>query len=97
MGKYINQNSKGKPLGVTYQEKLTALLADGAKLLKEQPKKWIPNLICIVDNAIRGKFFAACGYVHDEIAFRIFTRPDAFNPQRPRTWLIYPHAEKVAK
>ena len=33
MGKYINQDSKNNAIGNTYQQKVNALIADGAEVL----------------------------------------------------------------
>ncbi len=84
MGKYINETSKGPIQG----SKTAAIVIDGGEQIK-QPDSFIPNLICVVDNGI----FDAAGYCYNEGEFKVFSKFDG----RPKTWLIYPNAEKYAK
>lgn len=85
MGRYINQTSNGNPIG---WRKAQALINDGAKEIP-QPTTWRPNIVCVVDNGI----FEAAGYAFNEQELKIFLTPDG----RKKTWLEYPHAEKVAE
>lgn len=86
MALYINKNSKGEELQKI--GKVLALLDDGAKVI-EEPPEWEPGLVCVVEN---GWADAVC-YVDSPIQFDICNKPDP----RKKTWLIYPHAAKVAK
>jgi hypothetical protein len=85
MGRYINQNSRGESLPTT--GKAEALLNDGAKRV---PCAWQKNLVCVVEN---GPFDAA-GYAYCESEFKAFNLP---SDTRRKTWLVYEHAERLAK
>ena len=87
MGKYINQTSKGAA-GVSYSSKCQALIADGAKILIN-PTKFVPNMVCVVDNGI----FAAAAYAYSEGEFRVFSDE---HDRRPKTWFIYDKVEQFA-
>jgi len=88
MGYYINENSKGEP--VPHKGKVSFLLADGAELVEpELIGVWQPNLVCVVDNG----FFEAAGHAYNEAEMKAFSDP---TDTRPKTWLVYPHAEKLA-
>lgn len=84
MGYYINETSKGEALPP--HGKVSALINDGALIV--QPF-FQPNLVCVVDNG----FFEAAAYCHSEDEFKAFLVSDG----RPKTWLIHPQAETLAK
>ena len=86
MGKYINEDSKGNALPVI--GKVAALIADGAKLVEENCFQ--PGLVCVVENG----FFDAAGYCFSESEYKAFNQPTDY---RPKTWLVYEHAEKLAQ
>ena len=88
MGKYINETSKGKALGASFNEKVQALVADGAE--EVHPTEFKPNLICIMDNGP----FAAAGYADTEEEFEYFK---SSGDHRPKRWFIYSHAEVLAQ
>lgn len=87
--KYINDDTKGNYIGKTHQEKVQALLVDGAEIIKT-PTEWRANLVCVVNN---GSFAAAA---HPETPGE-FNRCNYPNDPRPRTWLYYPHVQTQAK
>jgi hypothetical protein len=87
MGKYINDDTKGNSIGTTYREKIKNLINDGA--IYTDGSYFKPDLVCVVDNGL----FGAAGYCDTQGEFDQWHYPDG----RPRTWLTYPHAEKVAK
>jgi hypothetical protein len=87
MGKYINEDSRGLPIGVTAKTKINSLIADGA--IKVSSDKFIPNLVCVVDNGA----FGAAAYCYNEKEYQDFKYPDG----REKTWLQYENAEKLAK
>ena len=89
MGYYINQNSKGDSLPSS--GKVEALIADGATLVEsELIGVWQPNLVCVVNNGP----FEAAGYAYSEEEMKAFSQA---NDPRPKTWLVYDHAEKLAQ
>ena len=85
MGYYINETSNGNPLPAS--GKVRALLADGAEIVEA---KFQSNLVCVVDNG----FFEAAGYCYNEREFKAFNDT---SDQRPKTWLVHPKAEQLAK
>ena len=87
MGRYINEDSKGNPIGASASDKVKNLVADGAKVIPGG--EYVPNMVCVVNNYA----FAAAGYCYDEREYQDFRHPDG----RPKTWLQYEHAEKLAK
>jgi len=89
MGKYINEDSKGIAFGASAKSKLDGLVNDGAKVIP-QPDTFQENLVCVVDNGP----FGAAGYCDSPEEFQVFTSPTDY---RPKTWLIYEHAEAVAQ
>ena len=89
MGKYINQDSKNNAIGNSYQQKVNALIADGAEVLDPSKVEFQPNLVCVVNNGM----FAAAGYAYSKGEFDAFNSPDG----RSKTWLVYPHAATVAQ
>jgi hypothetical protein len=80
MGKYINSTSKGQ-MNTSANDKALALIQDGAQVIP-QPKEFIPNLVCIIDNG----FFGAAGYCYNEGEFKAFTDP---TDPRPKKWFIW--------
>jgi hypothetical protein len=93
MGFYIDQTSKGTPLG--RHDKAETLVREGdAILLNEQPQwKDVPAdtaIICVVNNGP----FEAAGFAFSEDEFNVFARPDG----RPRQWLTMKRevAEKLS-
>lgn len=89
MGRYINKDSRDKPLSKHF--KAEELIEDGAILLPIPPAEWMPNLVCVVDNG----YFQAALYVEDKDEFNR-AQPHA-EDDRPRRWLVYRHAEALAK
>ena len=90
MGKYINENSKGEALPASGKAK--SLLADGAITIHPDTiteDNFPDTLVCVVQNP----FFDAAGYAFSYKEFEVFKRPDG----RPKTWLLYKHAPKLAK
>jgi hypothetical protein len=87
MGRYINQTSIEK-MGTSAESKISALLNDGAKEVP-QPTKWVPNLVCVVDNGI----FAAAGYCDSPSEYTAFTYA---GDTRPKRWFIWDKAEQFA-
>ena len=86
MGKYINQDSKGNPL--PHHGKTRALIEDSATVIKNP--SWQKDLVCVVDNGL----FEAAAHCFDEREFMNFNDP---MDHRRKTWLSYPHAERLAK
>lgn len=85
MGRYINTDSKGYLLPA--KGKAKALIMDGAKLTHSH--SFNSNLICVVDNGI----FEAAAYCDSVDEWRDFSSDDGRN----KIWLLYEHAEKLAK
>lgn len=86
MGRYINQNSKGESLPANGKAK--ALIADGAKVIP-QPTEFEEDIVCVVENGM----FDAAGYMFNVNELKAFTYPGDY---RPKTWLKYEHADKLA-
>lgn len=61
-------------------------LIEGAKVIKERPIAFQPDLVCVVENGL----FDAAGYCYNEEEMRAFNEPDG----RRRTWLTVPDADK---
>ena len=87
MGKYINEDSRGLSIGLSADEKIRSLIADGA--IRVSDDEFIPNLVCVVENYS----FGAAGYCHSKEEYEQFKYPDG----RKKTWLQYEHAEKLTK
>jgi len=87
MGKYVNQTTKGM-VGASFEQKCKALLDDGA-IITQKPEKFIPNLVCVIDNGL----FGAAGYIYNEGEFRAFTDP---RDTRPKRWFIWDKVEQFA-
>jgi hypothetical protein len=88
MGKYINQTSKGQ-VGTSFSQKCKALMDDGA-ILTQKPIKFVPNLVCVIDNG----WMAAAGYVYNEGEFEAFSNP---NDPRNKRWFIWDKVEEYAQ
>ena len=86
MGYYINQDSRGLPIGSSAAEKTRSLVADGAKRIGGD--EFVPNMVCVVDNG----YFGAAAYCYSENEHYAFSHPD----NRQKAWLQYEHAEKLA-
>lgn len=86
MGKYINEDSRGLPIGTSFDEKVRSLIADGAVRIPNDG--FVPNMVCVVDNG----YFGAAAYCYSKDEHYAFSHPD----NRQKAWLQYEHAEKVA-
>ena len=91
MGKYINVDSKGNRIGTSYNAKLSNIMADGA-VVTENPVEYQENLVVAINNGPWG----AVAYAYNEREFEYFNE-DLKKGVRPYTWLIYEHAEELAK
>jgi len=87
MGYYINQDSRGLPLGTSAAEKTRSLVADGATIISGD--EFVPNMVCVVNNGA----FGAAAYCYDEQEYLAFDYADG----REKTWLQYEHAKDLAK
>lgn len=88
MGKYINQTSNGM-IGASANSKALAIIADGGQAIP-QPKEFVPNLVCVVDNLM----FGAAAYCYNEGEFRVFTDP---SDARPKKWFIWDKVKDFAQ
>lgn len=91
MGYYINHTigSTGYiPMGPSFIEKVSALQANGAKIVSGD--EFVDNLVCIIDNG----WMAAALYCYDEREYMVTRDPDDY---RPKVYLQYEHAKTVAK
>lgn len=86
MGKYINEDSKGKAFSL--HNKAQMLVADGATVI-DVPEKFEEDLVCVVDNGP----FQAAAYAFDQKEMDLFKQPDG----RIKVWLKYKHAKSLAK
>jgi hypothetical protein len=86
MGRYINVDSKGNLMGASAEQKMNALVADGAE--PTSGVRFKENLVCVVDNG----YFAAAGYAYCQEEWEVFSRNDG----RPKAWFVYPYADQVA-
>lgn len=86
MGFFIETDSKKKSLGRYFEEKIDALLRDGAE--EVSGTEFRENLICVVNNT----HFAAVGYIFDQQELDRASRPDG----RERKWFTYPHAKVLS-
>ena len=85
---YINETSKGE-VGTSFTEKCKALLEDGAIQIPK-PDKFVPNLICVLDNG----FFGAAGYMYSENEFLQFADS---GDNRPKRWFIWDKVKQYAR
>lgn len=85
MGYYINELKDGKKLPNLGK---ASFLIENARAEKTTPS-FKKNLVCVVNN---GPFDAAA-FCYCENEFAVFNHPDG----RPKTWLIVPDAEELAK
>ena len=91
MGKYLEKTSQGS-FGASYYDKCKALIEDDATMLKNDPDKWSPNMICVVDNGT----FAAAAYAHDEKEFNRFKDSfEKYGDKRKHAWFIYDKVEEL--
>ena len=79
MGKYVNETSFGA-IGTSASAKCASLIADGAIEISE-PKVFIENVVCVVDNG----YFGAAAYAYNENELEIFKRPDGRN----KRWFVW--------
>lgn len=91
MSKYINFNSKLEPLDSF--EKAKALIEDGAKYIRQPDsfQEGLEDLVVVFENG----WFDAALYVDSKEQFESILDGFKHGDNRPRTWLIYPHASKV--
>jgi hypothetical protein len=87
MGLYVNATGNG-PIGVTFDEKCSALIEAGAKELTE-PDGFVENLVCVVENI----FFAAAAYIFSEEEYEDFNDPDDVRPKR---WFVWDDVKSFA-
>lgn len=87
MGKYINSTGNG-PIGVSYEEKITALVQAGAEEIPT-PKEFQENLVCVVNNGM----FAAAGYAYRPAEMNAFLHPCG----RPKKWFIWDEVAHYAE
>jgi len=88
MGVYVNQTQNGA-LGSSFSQKCEGLLKAGA-LEVEIPKKYAPNLICVVDNV----FFAAAAYLYNENELREFS---SSSDKRTKRYFVWDRVEEFAQ
>jgi len=86
MGYYINHTSYGEALPA--RGKADQLIALGGQKIP-QPKKWVENLVCVVEN---GPFDAA-GYIFSQRELEDFSYPD---DNRRKIWIIFPNAAELS-
>lgn len=85
MGYYIDRTSSCILPATGKANKLIAL---GGKQIP-QPKLWIENLVCVVENGM----FDAAGYIYSQRELDQFADPSDY---RPKTWIIFPDAAKLS-
>jgi hypothetical protein len=88
MGSYINQTQNGL-IGTSFTEKCEALLNAGAVEI-EKPKKFMSNLVCVVDNVL----FGAAAHVYNENELRDFTMP---NDERLKRFFVWDKVQEFAR
>jgi hypothetical protein len=86
MGYYINQNSNGVQLPAC--NKADYLILDGAFEINK-PKKFLPDLVCVVEN---GPFDAAL-FCYKKEEFEVAADSQ---DKRPKRWLIYSKAAELS-
>jgi hypothetical protein len=88
MGLYINKGPNGADLPT--QGKAAFIRGiDGVKSLSRAPDRFVPNLVCVVEN----NFFDAAAYCDSEQEMLEFAWPDG----RRKHWFIVPNAAKLAR
>lgn len=87
MGYYIDRTPAGNLPSIG---KARFLLdnVEGAKVIAA-PKKWEPDLVCVVENG----FFDAAAYAFNRQEMIEFSDP---NDRRYKTWMIVPDAAKLS-
>lgn len=80
MGKYINKTSKCM-VGSSARDKCLAILEDGGVEIDE-PKNFIQNLVCVVDNG----YFGAAAYAYSEQEMKCFQNS---SDTRNKRWFIW--------
>jgi hypothetical protein len=91
MGVYVNMTQNG-PLGASFREKCDGLLAAGAKEVERpDPKGWVPDLVCVVDNI----FFGAAAHLYSPVEMMVFMIDRA--DSRPKRWFVWSGVEEYAK
>lgn len=88
MGYYINKNSKGDFIGVSFNEKLFNLINDGAKLI-DKPSVWEEGLVCVINNGM----FGAAAWAYDEDEMNCFLNTNG----RDFQWLKFNKAKDLAE
>lgn len=88
MGRYINQTTKGL-VSASAKAKIEAIVADGGVVIPE-PKEFVPNLVCVVDNGP----FGAAAYAYSESEMKAFQYRGDY---RPKVWLIWDKVETFAQ
>jgi hypothetical protein len=87
MGKYINNTGNG-PMGVSYEEKITALVQAGAEEIPT-PTEFQENLVCVVNNGM----FAAAAHLYEPKEMNRFLQSCG----RPKKWFIWDEVAQYAK
>jgi hypothetical protein len=89
MGRYINRvGDKDCPVVA----KVAFLVANAKAEIIERPTKFVPNLVCVVENDSFARFDAAA-YAYSPAEMHEFSRSE---DHRPKTWLIVPDVDKLA-
>ena len=89
MGQYINFNSKGEHIGVTYAEKIESIKKEGAVPITE-PKKWENGLVIAINNG----HFGAVAYAYNESEMTAFIEG---HDGRPHQWFLFDKAKDLAE
>jgi len=89
MGYYINRTSNGMMTSPRYEDKIIAIINDGAVHIDE-PTEWCEGLVCILNNGM----FGAAGYAYSEAEMNVFKRGYG---GRQRQWFIYDKAKQFAQ
>ncbi len=88
MGRYVNQTTK-RPLGVSFQDKISGLLDDGAVEIPK-PENFVENLVCVVNNGP----FAAAAHCYDKRELVDFS---IASDTRPKRWFIWDKVKDFAQ
>lgn len=87
MGYYINKVN-GVMLPALGKAHALIDLADAQPI--DEPKEWVENLVCVVNNGL----FEAAAYIPDTAELIDFTMPHDY---RGKQWMIVPNAKELAK